>query len=68
MSEFLNEFDLYYMTHSLPVAKQVAWLKQHGVPFRLDGKRLLVSSYHARTWLEGRSVPTSSGLNLAGIK
>ena len=68
MSEFLNEFDLYHLTNALSAAKQVSWLKQNGVPFRRDGRRIIVSIAHSRGWLEGKSAPTSGGLNLAGIK
>lgn len=68
MNEYLNEFELYQLTGAIKASSQVSWLKQNGVPFRLDGKRLIVSRVHARQWIEGAIVPTSKGLNLAGIR
>lgn len=71
MTEFLNSTELHDLTGYARPGQQAEWLKDKGIPFREDGertKRIIVSREHVRNWLEGRTVVTSSGLNLAGIK
>lgn len=49
--------------------EQVRVLTEQGVPFKVVGKRVLVSRYHVREWLAGRlSVPSRGGVNLDLVK
>ena len=68
MSEYLNSPELHTLTGYARCTDQGKWLATKGIPHRLDGKRVIVSREHIRGWLEGRTVATSSGLNMAGIK
>lgn len=68
MSEFLSAPDLHMLTGYARAPLQADWLTQHGIPHRVDGKRVIVSSAHVKDWLEGRTAARSAGLNLAGIK
>jgi hypothetical protein len=42
------------------IADQAATLKANGIPHRLVGRRLLVSRYHVRAWLQGEVVAPRS--------
>lgn len=68
MSEFLSQPELYTLTGYARAGQQSDWLKTKGIPFRQDGRRVIISREHVRNWLEGRTLVTSSGLNLVGIK
>lgn len=68
MSEFLTSPELHALTDYARAGQQSEWLKAKGIPFRQDGRRVIVSREHVRNWLEGRTVVTSTGLNLASIK
>lgn len=68
MTEFLTTTELHSLTGYARAGQQSEWLKAKGIPFRQDGRRIIASREHVRSWLEGRTVVTSSGLNLAGIK
>lgn len=68
MSEFLTPPDLHTLTGYARTPLQADWLAQQGIPHRVDGRRVIVSSAHVQAWLEGRTVARSNGLNLAGIK
>ena len=68
MSEYLSPVELHDFTGYARHGQQGVWLVEHGVPHRLDGKRVILSRIHAREWLEGRTVARSNGLNLAAIK
>ena len=67
MTEYLPPPELRDLTGCTSSAKQAAWLAAHGIPHRVDGKRVIVSREHVRAWLEGRTVVHSAGLNLVGI-
>lgn len=43
-------------------------LSMDGVPYRRRGERILVSRFHVREWLAGRTVRPSSGVNFALVK
>jgi len=43
-------------------------LKADGIPYRRRGKRILVSRFHTREWLAGRTVTPSRGVNLSMVK
>lgn len=68
MSEYLSPGELHHLTAYAQAGKHAVWLKEHAIPYRQDGSRVIVSREHVRAWLEGRTVASSSGLNLAGIK
>ena len=68
MSEFLSPPDLHVLTGYARAPLQADWLSQHGIPHKVDGRRVIVSSAHVQAWLEWRTVARSDGLNLAGIK
>jgi hypothetical protein len=46
---------------------QRAWLEAQGIPFRVDGERLLVSRQHAQDWLSGKVVARSRAVDLSGV-
>lgn len=54
------------------LADQQAVLTADGIPFKLrdfaSGPRILVSRYHVREWLSGRSITPSRGINLSVVK
>ena len=68
MIEYLSPGELHTLTGFARVVAQSDWLKNHSIPFLLDGKRVIVSREHVRARIEGRIVASSSGLNLEGIK
>ena len=68
MSEFLSITDLHALTGYARQGKQAAWLKDNGIPHRVDGVRVIVASRHVTSWLEGRTVVSSSGPNWSAVK
>lgn len=67
MSEFLDTTELHQLTGFARAASQASWLKEKGVPYRLDGRRVIVSRTHTLAWLEGKVV-VSGGVNLAAVR
>lgn len=67
MSEFLSPPELHDLTGFARAAEQDAWLKEHAIPHQRDGKRVVVSRFHARAWLEGREVVASNAPNLNAL-
>lgn len=67
-SEFLTPTDLHALTGYARPGKQVVWLKDHGIPHRADGPRVIVASRHVTSWLEGRTVVSSQGPNWGAVK
>lgn len=65
--EFLEPPELHGLTGYARSNQQAAWLKEQGIPHRIDGRRVIVSREHVRAWLEGRNI-VSSGLNLGMVK
>lgn len=65
--EYLDGIELHLLTGYTRGVSQVSWLKNKDIPYRQDGRRVIVSRIHVRAWLEGRSVVHSTGLNLVGI-
>lgn len=55
-SEFLSPDELRDLTGFAQPAKQGPWLRDQGIPNRVDGRRIIVSRYHAREWLAGREI------------
>jgi hypothetical protein len=50
------------------IDKQERVLSLDGIPYRRRGKRILVSRFHTREWLAGRTVTPSKGVNLSLVK
>ena len=43
MTEYLDPTEVRTLTASCRVPTQANWLKEHGIPHRLDGRRLKIS-------------------------
>lgn len=65
--EFLSTAELHALTGFARAAEQAQWLKDHGLPHQRDGRRVIVSRFHSRAWLEGREVVTSTGPNWGAL-
>jgi hypothetical protein len=68
MTELYNPQELHALTGYARSAQQAAWLKERGLPHRVDGRRIIVSRTHVNAWLEGRGAVLSSGPNWAAVK
>lgn len=66
--EFLSTADLHALTGYSRAAEQEVWLKEHGIPHRRDGRRIILARFHARAWLEGRHVVASNEPNLSALR
>ncbi len=67
MNEYLAPAELHTLTDFAHAAKQAAWLKDHAVPHKVDGKRIIVSRVHVQAWIEGKIV-ASGGVNFAAVR
>lgn len=67
-NEFLQSAELRELTGFSRAAEQESWLRDHGLPHKRDGKRIIVSRFHARAWLEGRAIVASNEPNLAALR
>lgn len=67
MNEFLSATELHQLTGFARATGQAVWLKEKGVPHRLDGRRVIVARTHALAWLEGKVV-VSGGVNLSAVR
>jgi hypothetical protein len=56
----LTKPELHQLTGYARPAAQAAWLKEKGIPHRVDGKRVIVLQEHVTAWVEGRQVAVSS--------
>ena len=68
MIEYLAPADLHTLTGYARPGRQAEWLKANGVPHRVDGARVIVSHSHVRSWLEGRTVVSSAGIDWSTVK
>lgn len=68
MTEYLISPELHTLTGYARPTSQATWLKEHGIPHRLDGRRIIVSRVHVQAWLEGRPTVTFGGINLEAVK
>lgn len=66
-SEYLQPNELQDLTGYARATGQARWLKLHGIPHQVRGRRVIVSREHVRAWLEGRQVVTSAGPNWAAV-
>ena len=67
MSEYLDPAEVRTLTASCRVPAQANWLKENGIPHRLDGRRIIISRVHVQAWLEGRPTRSSNGPNWAAL-
>jgi hypothetical protein len=65
--EFLTPGEIHALTGFARAAEQDDWLAAHGLPHQRDGRRVIVSRFHARSWLEGRPVVASNAPNLRAL-
>lgn len=65
--EFLRPDEIGDLTAAKPVDARERWLKEHGIPYRRDGRRLIVCRVHVRAWVEGRPVVSSNGPNWSAV-
>lgn len=68
MTEYLTAQELHQLTGYARPTGQTDWLKAKGIPYREDGKRVIVSRVHVQSWLEGKPVLARTGLNVAAIR
>lgn len=68
MPEFLSATELHGLTGYARPGQQAQWLKEQGIPHKVDGRRVIVSRVHSRQWLEGRAVVISEGINFGAVK
>lgn len=68
MNEYLTPPELHQLTGYARASSQAGWLKEHAIPHKLDGKRIIVSRLHVQSWLEGKPVTYSSGANWSAVK
>lgn len=68
MSEYLDSRELKLLTDYAYKSRQAEWLKLKGIPFKLDGARLVVAKTHVQNWIEGKQITRRQGMNLAAIK
>jgi hypothetical protein len=68
MTEYLNPTELHTLTGYARATSQASWLKEHGIPHRLDGRRIIASRVHVQAWLEGKAPVFSAGPNWSAVK
>lgn len=67
-SEFLDRADIKTLADTADIDKQAIVLERLGIPYRLIGRRILVSRHHTREWLAGRVVTPSRGVDLSKVR
>lgn len=66
--EFLSAAEVKALTDSTNPDEQERILTADGIPYRRRGRRILISRFHTREWLSGRTVVPSRGVNLALVR
>lgn len=66
--ELLSASEVKSLTGCASPDEQERVLKSEGIPYRRRERRILVSRFHTREWLAGRTVTPSRGVNLALVK
>lgn len=66
--ELLSVAEVKALTGAANPDEQERVLKADGIPYRRRDRRILVSRFHTREWLAGRTVTPSRGVNLALVK
>ena len=64
----LEPKDLRQLTGKARRGDQLEWLALNGVPYRLDGLRILVGRTAVDSWLGGKDVPQERGIDLSRVK
>jgi hypothetical protein len=60
LGEFLDKAELHQLTGFARAKAQAAWLTAEGIPYKLDGRRVIVCRVHSRAWIEGKPLAVSS--------
>lgn len=66
--ELMSPAEVREATGKARPTQQAEWLAEHGVPHRVDGRRIILSRAHFRAWLEGRIIPKTSGINWGAVR
>lgn len=67
--EFLSKPELHDLTGFARAKAQAGWLASRGIPYRLDGSRVIVCRCDAREWVQGKPLVVSSGVpNWASVR
>lgn len=67
MPELYDDAELLLLTGYAQAHKQEEWLRDKGIPHRREGRRVIVSRLHVRSWLEGRDMIVSEGPNWGAL-
>ena len=67
-NEYLSNQELSRLTGASENGSKSRWLSGRSIPYKLDGKRIIVSREHVRNWLEGKVTLTRAGMNLGAIR
>lgn len=67
-AEFLSPAEVKDLTGEAKPDAQATELERQGLPHKRRGNRVLVSRWHCREWLAGRSVAPSRGINLTAVR
>ena len=66
MSITLSSDELRELTGCTWQSRQVAWLETHGVPFKRDGRRVLVARSAVEAYLRGERINATRQPNFSG--
>lgn len=66
--ELMSRDEIRGLTGKAHASAQASWLAEHGLPYRLDGRRVILSRSHVRDWLAGKTVRQSSGINWGAVR
>lgn len=67
-SEWMSADEIHELTEKKSARLQAEWLKDHGIPHKLEGRRVKLSRFHVRAWLEGARMAVGSGINWDAVK
>jgi hypothetical protein len=65
---FLDEAEQRALTGCARAAERERWLKDKGIPYRLDGRRFIVLRRHVIAWVENRPVVSSNSPNWSALE
>lgn len=68
MSAILSSEDLIKLTGFKRAGSQQRKLQERGIPFKRDGRCLIVMEQHAAAWVEGRRVQRFVEPDMSSIK
>lgn len=64
---FLDKPALRQLTGAARANAQEEFLKAKGIPYKRDGREILVLWVHVQAYIEGRERPRSQGINWAAV-